>query len=81
MAALLPDLELPGKMRAEKQAFVQHNIKLSGEAMKADFDRLHSRLEAIEASNQQMADQKVITALNDTKYIVQDGKHTEIVKH
>jgi tape measure domain-containing protein len=56
VAALLPDLELPEKLRAEKQAYVQHNIKLSGEAMKQDFDRLHSRLEAIEASNWQMAD-------------------------
>ncbi|GAB2865965.1 coiled-coil domain-containing protein [Hymenobacter ruber] len=56
MQQLLPDHALPGQLRQERAAHVEHSYRLSMEPLQAKFDGLESKLANIERSNQQMAD-------------------------
>jgi hypothetical protein len=56
MRQLLPNHELPNQLRAERAEAQRHQIDHSFSPLKSEFGQMHSRLEAIERSNQQMAD-------------------------
>lgn len=55
LQSLLPDRALPNQLRVEQQATQQHRVEHSFAPMKRDFNRLHDRLQAIEATNASMA--------------------------
>jgi hypothetical protein len=62
---LLPDLELPDKLRAERKAQVEHSLKISSEPLQAKFDGLQAELADIKASNREMANRLDIISLPD----------------
>jgi hypothetical protein len=62
---LLPDLELPDKLREERQAQVAHSLKISSEPLQAKFDGLQAELADIKASNREMANRLDIIPLPD----------------
>ncbi|MBF9140848.1 tape measure protein [Hymenobacter properus] len=56
LAALLPDHTLPGKLREERQASIEHHYRLSMEPLQAKFDEMETRLASIDATNKRMAE-------------------------
>lgn len=65
LQALLPDLGLPSQMQADKRAYVEHNMRISMEPMKAELAGVKAELAEIKATNQQMADEDKHLNLGD----------------
>jgi hypothetical protein len=62
---LLPDLDLPDKLREERQAQVAHSLKISAKPLQAKFDGLQAELADIKASNREMANRLDIIPMSD----------------
>lgn len=69
LPSLLPDLELPGRMRAERLEVQRVQHEHSFNPMRQEFAQLHARLGAIEASNERMADKPDRVPLSDGNYL------------
>jgi tape measure domain-containing protein len=66
---LLPDVELPDKLRAERAQNLRVQHEHSFAPMQSQFDRMHDRLEAIEKSNSRMADRPERLPLGNGKIV------------
>lgn len=69
MQDILPDFDLPDRMRAERRLVVEHQMKISMGPLQAGISQLNDRLSAIEASNQRMADRPEVVGLGDGRYL------------
>lgn len=80
MRALLPDLELPEKLKAERRLVVEHNLRIGTEPLQAKFDGLHDRLVAIEGHVERTADKKEFLALGEKHVMEIDSKGNTHIK-
>jgi hypothetical protein len=78
--ALLPDLEMPDKLRAERRAVTEHNLRISTEPLQAKFDGLHDRLAAIEGHVERTADRKQYVPIGDKQLMEIDAKGNKHTK-
>lgn len=69
LASILPDLELPNRLRAERQEAQRLQVEHSFTPLQSKFDALHDRLAAIEASNGRMANRPDTIPLGDGCYM------------
>jgi hypothetical protein len=77
--ALLPDLELPNKLREERAQSLRVQHEHSFAPMQTRFDRMDERLAAIEQSNTRMADRPDRVPLGANKYIeIQENGSTHV---
>jgi hypothetical protein len=63
--ALLPDLEMPDKLRAERRAVTEHNLRVSMEPLQGELAAVRAELTDIKASNREMANRLDIIPLPD----------------
>lgn len=79
LASLMPDLELPGRMAAEKQAHYHFQQTMATAPLEAKLEQLHDRLGAIEGSNQQMLENGEMLRLSDSRYVRRTPNGSEYI--
>ncbi|WP_158011125.1 tape measure protein [Hymenobacter lapidarius] len=78
----LPDYALPARLRAQQQEYNQRQQAQAQQPVNAAFAQMNTRLAAIEASNQRMADTPTVAALGPDRVLLTyaDGT-TKIVNY